>query len=189
MPQLMPEPNDNCTTNSSPSPRSELEANRQGFEPMRQSITAAKPPRVAPAQGYATSLEQGTFPVHYQHLDGRLGIHFQVSKLPFEQLQAMDARLLTIAPGATNEKHRHAHESIFVVLQGEALMDIGGEDLCLVQGDVAYVPRWAVHQTRNLSQDIELRLLAITDFGLTSALIGNYDTSTRFKAGGSQAFS
>jgi len=189
MPQLLPEPNDNCTTTSSASPRSELEANPQGFEPMRQSITAAKPPHAAPGQGYASTSEQGAFPVHYEHLDGRLGIHFQVSKLPFEQLQAMDARLLTIAPGATNEKHRHAHESIFVVLQGEALMDIGGEDLCLVQGDVAYVPRWAVHQTRNRSQETVLLMLAITDFGLTSALIGNYDRSTRLKTGGEQAFS
>jgi quercetin dioxygenase-like cupin family protein len=156
---------------------------------MRQSIIAAKPPHTRPTKGYASPTEQGDFPVHYEHLDQRLGIHFQVIKLPFEQLQAMDARLLTIAPGATNEKHRHAHESIFVVLKGEALMDIGGEELCLAEGDVAYAPRWAVHQTRNRSQETELRMLAITDFGLTSALIGNYDRSTRLKSGGEQAFS
>ena len=31
----------------------------------------------------------------------------------------MDPRLITIAPEAWNEKHRHAHESIFVLLSGE----------------------------------------------------------------------
>jgi hypothetical protein len=29
-----------------------------------------------------------------------------------------------------------------------------------------------------------LQLLAITDFGLTSALLGDYDSRTRLKAGG-----
>lgn len=164
-------------------------ASPQEFEPMRLSISAGKAPQTPPKLGYVSTTQARDFPVHYEHQDGRLGINFQVSKIPFEQLQAMDARLLTIAPGASNEKHRHAHESIFVVLQGEAVLHVGGEDHCLAQGDVAYVPRWAVHQTRNLSETIELRLLAITDFGLTSALIGNYDRSTRLKAGGSQAFS
>jgi hypothetical protein len=31
-------------------------------------------------------------------------------------------------------------------------------------------------------------LLAITDFGLTSAVLGNYDAKTRLKAGGVDAF-
>lgn len=164
------------------------EGNPPGFEPMRQSIAAAIAPCDTPAAGYVSACEKDAFPVHYKHVDERVGIHFQVSKLPFEQLQAMDCRLLTIAPGATNEKHRHAHESIFVVLEGAAVLQIGEERLALAQGDVAYVPRWAVHQTRNVGQECELRLLAITDFGLTSALIGNYDRATRLNAGGLQAF-
>lgn len=164
-------------------------ADLQGFEQIRHGISAAQAPDAAPVQGYASRGMKEAVSVYYEHLDRHLGIDFRVSKLPFEQLQTMEARLLTIAPGATNEKHRHAHESIFVVLQGEAVLHIAGEEVFLAQGDVAYVPRWAVHQTRNGSQRTELRMLAITDFGLTSALIGNYDRSTRLKAGGAQAFS
>lgn len=159
------------------------------FQRMRESICAALAPQFPPELGYASPAEKEAVPVHYEHVDPRLGIHFQVRKLPFELLQAMDARLLTIAPGGSNEKHRHAHESIFVVLQGEALLQVGGEEVFLGQGDVAYVPRWAVHQTRNRSQEEQLCLLAITDFGLTSALLGDYEKLTRLKAGGQQAFS
>jgi hypothetical protein len=38
-------------------------------------------------------------------------VDFQVFKLPFGSLQAIDPRLVRIPPGACNEKHRHAHES------------------------------------------------------------------------------
>lgn len=56
--------------------------------------------------------------VQYQHHDSRLGVNFQVHRLPFEALQALEPRLIRIPPGACNEKHRHAHVSIFVVLEG-----------------------------------------------------------------------
>jgi mannose-6-phosphate isomerase-like protein (cupin superfamily) len=75
----------------------------------------------------------------------------------------------------------------FFVLQGQALIVIEGEEIAVAQGDLATVPRWAVHQTRNGSRDHELRLLAVTDFGLTSALLGNYDRQTRLKSSGKQA--
>lgn len=185
-------PTDSCSDSPTNSPSDSLHdlspAGPQGLESIRQGIAVARAPHAPTAQGYACSFLDGDLPVHYAHHERSGGIHFQVSKLPFEQLQAMEARLLTIAPGSTNEKHRHAHESIFVVLQGEAQLSIGGQVVGLAQGDVAYVPRWCVHQTRNVSQESELRLLAITDFGLTSAVIGNYDKATRLKTGGAQAF-
>lgn len=126
--------------------------------------------------------------LHYAHQEARLGIDFQVERLPFEALQVMDPRVVTIAPGACNEKHRHAHESIFVVLSGHGEILIGQTTESLQTGQVAYVPRWLVHQTRNGSPDQPLVLLAITDFGLTSAVLGDYDAKTRLKTGGDQAF-
>lgn len=126
---------------------------------------------------------------HYSNSDPRLGIDFQVHKLPFTTLQVMDPRLVVIAPGACNEKHRHAHESIFVVLAGSAEILIGSQSTVLQQGEVACVPRWVVHQSRNRSSSEPLTLLAITDFGLTSAVLGDYDSRTRLKAGGVDAFS
>ncbi|PWL22070.1 MAG: hypothetical protein DCO99_07945 [Synechococcus sp. XM-24] len=124
---------------------------------------------------------------HYSNCNPRLGIDFQVQKLPFAALQVMDPRLVVIAPGACNEKHRHAHESIFVVLSGSAEIQIGQQVTPLEHGEIAYVPRWVVHQSRNRSTCEPLTLLAITDFGLTSAVLGDYDSRTRLKTGGVDA--
>jgi quercetin dioxygenase-like cupin family protein len=125
---------------------------------------------------------------HYQNQDRRQGIDFQVFQLPFPQLQVMDPRLVRIAAGCSNEKHRHAHESIFVVLSGSGRIQIGHDTIDLEPGSVACVPRWVVHQSHNRSAEQELVLLAITDFGLTSAVLGNYDASTRLRHGGADAF-
>lgn len=123
----------------------------------------------------------------YHNHNAALNIDFHVQRLPLAGLQVMDPRLVSIAPGACNECHRHAHESIFVVLAGHGELRLGAESLQLKPGDIACVPRWVVHQSRNTSADQELRLLAITDFGLTSAVLGDYDSRTRLKAGGADA--
>ncbi len=100
----------------------------------------------------------------------------------------MEPRLIRIAPGSSNEKHRHAHEAMFVVLSGQGEIQIGNSCTTLGPGGTACVPRWVVHQCRNRSASHELVLLAITDFALTSAVLGDYDARTRLKNGGADAF-
>jgi quercetin dioxygenase-like cupin family protein len=123
----------------------------------------------------------------YDNKNERLNIDFSVVRLDFPGQQTMDPRIVRIAPGANNERHRHAHESIFVVLQGRGEVLIGDSWRPLSQGEVAFVPRWIFHQTRNLSLREELVLLAVTDFGFTSAVLGDYDKRTRLAAGGADA--
>lgn len=123
----------------------------------------------------------------YENRHERLGIDFSVCRLAFEDLQTMDPRVVTIAPGCCNELHKHAHESLFVVLEGEAEVRIGSAWHPLQQGQVAFVPRWIFHQTRNASSLEPLVLLAVTDFGFTSAVLGDYDGRTRLLGGGDQA--
>lgn len=139
---------------------------------------------ITPAQG--AGIASGT--PHYQHRRADLGIDFVVEKLGFDRLQVMDARLVRIAPLASNEKHRHAHESIFVVLSGQGELQLGGERLPLLPGSVTCVPRWILHQSHNTGAEEPLVLLAITDFGLTSSVLGDYDRRTRLRSGGSDAF-
>jgi oxalate decarboxylase/phosphoglucose isomerase-like protein (cupin superfamily) len=55
------------------------------------------------------------------------------------------------------------------------------------KGEVAYVPRWIFHQTRNTSTTEALVVLAITDFGFTSAVLGDYDKRTRLATSGVDA--
>ena len=124
----------------------------------------------------------------YRNTNTKLEIDFCVNKLPLAGLHVMDPRLVRIAPGARNECHRHAHESIFVVLSGQAQLRLGDEALSLKTGDIACVPRWVVHQSFNTSTNEDLLILAITDFGLTSAVLGDYDRQTRLSFGATDAF-
>jgi hypothetical protein len=120
----------------------------------------------------------------YRNVNERLDIDFEVDRLAFPDLQVMDPRVVRIAPGKRNELHKHAHESLFVVLEGEGEVLVGERLLPVKAGDVAFVPRWIFHQTRNTSTERELVVLAITDFGFTSALLGDYDRRTRQAQGG-----
>ncbi len=71
-----------------------------------------------------------------------------------------------------------------MVLQGEAEIQVGAEWVRLHRGGLAFAPRWIVHQSRNVSAEEELLLLAITDFGLTSSVLGDYDRQTRLRFAG-----
>lgn len=153
-------------------------------------IRSRRPPCQPEAAGLRwqpSDVPPQTLPLHYQHCDGRLGVDFQVHSLPFEGLQALEPRLIRIPPGACNEKHRHAHESLFVVLEGEAEILVGSVAIVLQRGGIAFAPRWIVHQTRNIDARRELLLLAVTDFGLTSSVLGNYDRQTRLRFQGQDA--
>jgi mannose-6-phosphate isomerase-like protein (cupin superfamily) len=123
----------------------------------------------------------------YANRNDKLNIDFGVERLAFPDLQVMDPRVLRIAPGRNNELHKHAHESIFVVLEGEGAVRIGDRWSPVKMGDVAFVPRWIAHQTRNTSSERELVILAITDFGFTSAVLGDYDRRTRLAQQGDDA--
>lgn len=125
----------------------------------------------------------GEAPVRLRYANDQsdCGVAFSVEDNPFQGLSVLDPRVVRIAPGGCNEKHRHAHESLFVVISGSAELEIGSQRQSLQQGEVACVPRWVVHQTHNCSAVDPLVLLAITDFGLTSAVLGDYDSQTRLR--------
>jgi quercetin dioxygenase-like cupin family protein len=120
----------------------------------------------------------------YRNQNERLNIDFQVERLAFPHAQTLDPRIVRIAPGKNNEFHKHAHESLFVILAGEGEVRVGDHWQPVRAGDVAFVPRWIFHQTRNTSAHDTLAVLAITDFGFTSAVLGGYDQRTRLSQGG-----
>lgn len=117
----------------------------------------------------------------YGNHDEQAGIEFKVERLRFPDIQVIDPRIVRIAPGKSNELHRHAHESLFIVLKGRGEVMVGKKICPIKKGDIAFVPRWALHQTCNLDPHQTLEILAITDFGFTSAILGNYDLTTRLK--------
>jgi quercetin dioxygenase-like cupin family protein len=142
--------------------------------------------RCAPSAHFRRPAAQRALPL-YANANDRLGIDFAVERIEFPGAQVMDPRIVRIAPGKHSERHRHAHESLFVVLEGQGHLLLGDDWLDLRKGDLAFVPRWIFHQTRNTSTDADLVVLAVTDFGLTSATLGDYDRRTRLREAGEDA--
>ena len=116
----------------------------------------------------------------YSNLNERLNIEFSVDRIPFNA-EAMDPRIVRIPPGRYNEKHRHAHESVFYIISGSGRVLVNDSTVKVKAGDIVFVPRWAMHQSQNTG-DAEMKILAVTDFGLTGkAYIGNYLKTARMK--------
>jgi len=92
--------------------------------------------------------------------------------------EVIDPRILTVAPKSRNESHRHAHESFFYILSGEGRTFIGSKVVDLTPGAMVYVPRWVDHHSENTG-DTPLKVLAITDFGLTRRFGSNSEASYR----------
>jgi gentisate 1,2-dioxygenase len=135
-------------------------------------IAASRVPPVentVPSECVRSASSGGT--AMYSNHNERLNIEFNVERLDFAGIQTMDPRLLRIPPKRNNERHRHAHESLFVVLEGQGNVLIGDTRVPLKKGDVAFVPRWLFHQTTNTG-DEDLVIIAITDFGFTFAVMG-----------------
>ncbi len=116
----------------------------------------------------------------YSNVNERLNIDFNVERLPFPATQVLDPRIIHIPAGKVNERHRHAHETLFYILQGSGSVLIDEAVIEVTAGDAVFIPRWCIHQSRNTGT-CEMVILAVTDFGLTSRLLGNYERQTRMK--------
>jgi hypothetical protein len=68
-------------------------------------------------EDYLSSLDANDLESLYENKIGGQNIDFLVKKLPFP-LEILDPRIVRIPPGKTNELHRHAHETVFIYLQG-----------------------------------------------------------------------
>ncbi len=110
-----------------------------------------------------------------------LNIDFSVSVLPFD-LEVLDPRIVTVQPGMANEMHRHAHETVFIFIQGRGKVIVDEYENEVGPGDFAFIPRWCNHQSVNVGSE-DLVFLAVADFGLTGkSFMGNYMKTARMKA-------
>lgn len=162
-----------------------LEARR--YLPLVERIRAKESlvPAGTRAPAFVSRTTEALEPV-YANQNERLNIDFTVEKVRAPGAQALEPRLVRIPGGRNNERHRHAHETLFYIVAGEGMVAVGDEIIPVSAGDTVFVPRWAFHQSRNTGTS-ELVILAVTDFGLTSAVLGNYDQATRLKLGGIDA--
>ncbi|CAN5732974.1 hypothetical protein BH11MYX4_BH11MYX4_01660 [soil metagenome] len=148
--------------------------------PLLERIQARKSLAPAAVSGgfRRASSEEG--PTLYANAIEKLNIAFRVEKLPF-LCEVLDPRVVRIEPGKHNEHHRHAHETIFFIVQGTGRVLVDDESYEVGPGDVLFAPRWCMHQTQNAGVE-EMVLLAVTDFGLTGkGFLGDYDKTARLK--------
>jgi pyrroloquinoline quinone (PQQ) biosynthesis protein C/quercetin dioxygenase-like cupin family protein len=146
-----------------------------------QSRQSLLPERTAEVNLLHRREERGT--ALYSNEIPKHDIQFSVDRLPIGG-EVLDARMVRIPPGKNNEKHRHAHETVFYIVEGSGLVRVGDGAIEVRAGDVVFVPRWALHQSQNRGTT-EMTILAITDFGLTgAAFVGDYDKTARNKNDG-----
>lgn len=144
-----------------------------------QDRRSLAPPASASAELHS-QVESGDNDALYENSQPRLSIEFAVKRIPFAS-DVMDARILRIAPHKNTERHKHPHESIFYIIEGQGRIHIDDAQIELKAGDLAFVPRWALHQSFNTG-DGDLVALALTDFYLTNTVyLGNHLADTRLK--------
>ena len=101
---------------------------------------------------------------------------FSVARLPCDA-ETLDPRIVRIAPGKFNNLHRHAHETLFCLLQGEGEILIGTDWVPFKAGEAVFAPRWAMHQTHNTGTE-ELVMYAITDYYLSNLVFIGANSTT-----------
>ena len=133
---------------------------------MRTSLAREDEPAIA--------LYPGVGDIVCEARDDDRGIQFTVERYP-GRFEALDPRIVRIPPGKTNNRHKHAHETLFYFVSGTGRILIGTTWVPVKPGDAVFAPRWVMHQTHNTG-DSELVVLAITDYYYTvQVYIGNYD--------------
>jgi len=126
---------------------------------------AAKPTDVRHRPGDAS-------PPLYRNRDEAAGIDFEVTRIPL-RAEVLDPRRVVIPPGKSNERHRHAHETYFYIVEGTGHVEVDAQRVEIAAGDSVLVPRWALHQTTNTGTT-PLVFVAVTDYQLTKrAYVGD----------------
>ena len=75
--------------------------------------------------------------------------------------QSIFTHLTVLSPGGKSQKHGHANEAVFYILDGEGYDVHDGERGDWKAGDIAIVPNNTVHQHFNKSKDKLARMLII----------------------------
>ena len=87
--------------------------------------------------------------VNYEETDPNYGMHFLRDSLGCEDhgVTVVDAE-----PGWEGPEHEHSdndHEEVYLLVDGEAMVTIDGEDVSLEAGDAVRVPPGATRQITN----------------------------------------
>ena len=84
-------------------------------------------------------------------------------------MRMIDARIVELAPGQRTSTHRHSHDAVCFVLEGQGVTEIGGDRYPWLRWDALHTPAWSWHRHENTGTG-SARLLAVTDAPLVATL-------------------
>jgi pyrroloquinoline quinone (PQQ) biosynthesis protein C/mannose-6-phosphate isomerase-like protein (cupin superfamily) len=116
----------------------------------------------------------------YKNSNVNSNINFSVDRINFST-EVLDPRVAYIHAGSSNEMHRHAHETVLLILSGSGFALIDNHRIEIKNGDIIHIPRWLNHQIHNTGSNY-LTYFAVTDYGLTKRFFGNTEESYRKKS-------
>lgn len=61
----------------------------------------------------------------------------------------LTATWVEVEPGARQKMHSHEPEQVYIVVRGEAVMTVDGDEQGVGEGDLVHVPPYAEHGIRN----------------------------------------
>ena len=115
----------------------------------------------------------------YYNIEPTGNINFSVKRVPFGA-DVLDPRIVIIPSGFRNEFHSHAHETVFLILEGTGEVTVGKEVIPAQKGDLIFVPRWIKHQACNIGSN-DFKYFAVTDYGLTRLFPQNSEEIYRLR--------
>jgi gentisate 1,2-dioxygenase len=133
----------------------QLTAVKQGeFSSKDFHQTYARPTYVKPEKLIHKHVEQAG--VHDQFSTERKHPVFFVD-LPSKNVSMTIGGLL---PGQMTNRHRHTYETVLYVLEGKGYTEVEDERVEWQAGDAVYIPSWAWHRHKNLSDTEPARYIA-----------------------------
>jgi gentisate 1,2-dioxygenase len=93
----------------------------------------------------------------------------RIGELPGIATKTLNFYLQEIPPHAASDMHRHAHESIHLVLEGSGHSEIGERRCVWTKGDLVHTPQWCWHRHYN-NTDHPVTMLIIENSRLLAAL-------------------
>jgi len=77
-----------------------------------------------------------------------------------------------LLPGQSTNLHRHNYETIIYIIAGQGISSIEETDIEWQAGDAIYIPVWAWHSHRNLSQEHPCQYIACENAAMLQNLGG-----------------
>ena len=79
--------------------------------------------------------------------------------LEFLRVPAMSSGLYVLPAGGEDRQSPHAQDELYVVLEGDAMFAVDGDDVTVTKGSVIFVPAGMEHRFYDIERDLKVLVL------------------------------